>query len=249
MAKADGEHRGRCVFEDPEKLRAMRGRRHQAGRGARRGGPKAGPHAVDSMTRSASAIATSGRRPAGSLGACRDEDAPRHQRASRLPDGEQKPMSDGGATVAPPSVGNGKTLEQTALAARGQKSHTSVERSSDLQRGTNSPRAKREGRRRPQFTAGRARAQIGRCRHGGGTVGRHDITTLPVLQPLAHAREMLGGLRGNPASFHRQGHLGEVSNSIESIEVHSPEHSHRRTRRDHLFHYASTETATGGAHP
>jgi ParB family transcriptional regulator, chromosome partitioning protein len=63
------------------------------------------------------------------------EDARRRQEASRFGSQQENPRSDGGATVAPPLTAlDGHARAQAALLVTGRRSHTTLERISDLQR-------------------------------------------------------------------------------------------------------------------
>ncbi|POH62317.1 hypothetical protein C3B61_15670 [Cryobacterium zongtaii] len=63
------------------------------------------------------------------------EDAKRRREASRFGSEQEKPRSDGWATVAPPvSATDGRTREQAALLVTGRRSYTTLERIGELQR-------------------------------------------------------------------------------------------------------------------
>ncbi len=88
------------------------------------------------------------------------------------------PRSHGWATVAPPSWANGKTREQATIMITGTNSCTSPEHTRECRR------VNRKGtpEHPPRDVPRRAKAQVARCRHGGGTVrpqSRHDDARAP----------------------------------------------------------------------
>lgn len=112
------------------------------------------------------------------------EDAARRQEASRFCSDEQKPTSDGAATVAAPSSNSpsGDTRAQAAIMVTGRNSYTSLERISELQRLAADPSA-------PIRVRNRAAAELPGIDAGGSITAAHQRTraeiSLAALDQLA----------------------------------------------------------------
>ncbi|MGV1005516.1 MAG: ParB N-terminal domain-containing protein [Candidatus Nanopelagicales bacterium] len=140
------------------------------------------------------------------------EDAAGRQEASRFTSKQEKPRSDGAATVAAPSAGD--TRKQAALIVSGRNAYTSLERINELQQIVDDQGQSVEVR-------ARAKAELNGIDEGGSITGAqqriHAAQALAELETLANDASQPAGIRETAASGAAR--LRELENTARAADL------------------------------